>query len=870
MILGVKKIRPFRYGTTTYIGGCSIKQDTNVPRLLLGRLFNTSTTTNWHKYVFCKIEETIESLKDNKISVLDDMVITLVHSNCLYGFNRNALDRLLEFEKMRKGLDSNQVSKMPVQFFILGAILYRLYHCYKMMNRYIEKAGNITWVTEAQSDYPGDSYKVSLWLQLFIDTHLDLCTYMIDQEAYTDDELLIIEKNNDDLSRCAFEQYYPYDGRVVFCGDLPDLTPCICLGSIWYDSKPKARVQTIISALIHIIGCKTQGHKCQLRNFIKILGVYFKKYPSMIELFRMILETSMMGNYPHTHHRPRFEQRIWIRKSFKDRYYLSNENFFKWISQNDQFVYYATKEFYMFTVEREWVLDKFMCETNNWDDMKKSIKEAMDVARTRINSDTYPHVNNFKFIHKDLKEIHQKTLPFITKLKKTGFLNKCLQEMNHYHELKIINKWSTAIQTSEMLLSEYFKKENELDVEAYIEFLTNMKFIVDRMIKGHTIETKWLKCFRISEEGYNLIRELYFEYECEDIADNALSRRIDKIYKNKPYDFHLIRVFFRMIQENHALEVYPLSCDYAENQLAALRSKYCILPWETLPDSIDEFYYCSVCQKWLHPIVDPTVAKTRPNVYAQGFEKTLYDHASGKLYCGKQNTSINVRKLMDSGVYYIEGEIEDLAAARIIRRYKETARCCDTPLRSVHMLGVVQKLNGKLWALCEICGVLTQWEGAKFDNLGFTCGRHNRTEAAEKKTTDKILGAVPNTLVVPETITVFDNKWGGDETTGFSTDSRKIKKRKVERLENLQCCLYCKMKKEDDKGAGRFVRILNDDNGIFTYADAWLCTIDSDRCRRLLVNNMIVRKSKIIQTVGRRFSYEGMKTHIKKPINVIR
>jgi len=739
------------------------------------------------------------------------------------------------------------------------------------MNWYIEKIGNMTWIVEVENEYPGESYQVLLWLQLFIDTHLDLCGYMIERKAYTDSELVVAENNRDDLAKSVFEQYYPHDERVTFCGNFPDLTPCIDMGNIWYDNRPKPRVQNVISALIHIIACKTQGHKCQLRNFIKILGGYFQQYSSIIELFRTILQTSMMGNYPHTYHRPRFEQRIRIRRSFKDRRAFDDNHFFKWISQNDQFVYYATKEFYMFMVTRQWILDQFMCETTNWSEIKISIKEAMDVTRTRISIDTFLDESNFDLIHKDLKEIHQKTLPFITKLKKSEFLYKCLQEMNRYHEHELVNKKSTMVQTSEMILSQSFRKDDEIDVDAYVKLLTDMKFVVDRTTKENVIETKWLKCFGISKEGYNLIRMLYFEYECKDVADNAISRHVDKLYKTRPYDFHLIRIFFRMIQENLALKVYNLSRDYADNQLAALRSKHFILPWEPLPDDIDEFYYCSVCQKWLNPVVDPITAKTKLNVYSQGFEKALYDHASGLLYCGKQNTSISVKKLMDSGVYYKEGEIDDLAAARIIRRHKDAARCSDTSLRSIHMLGIVKKLNGKMWALCEICGSLTQWEGAKFGNLGFTCGRHNKPIQKKKNPTDNSLESM-----IPQTITVHRDQLECDEEeeeevnerAGFTTDLRTLKKRKVEQVETEPRCIYCGMKIED-KGKSRLNRILNDDNQSLIYIDAWLCGSDFDKCKRLFTNGSIVRKSRIIQVIRRRFAFDGMQTHIKKPHRVI-
>ncbi|KKK95694.1 hypothetical protein LCGC14_2670240, partial [marine sediment metagenome] len=158
---------------------------------------------------------------------------------------------------------------------------------------------------------------------------------------------------------------------------------------------------------------------------------------------------------------------------------------------------------------------------------------------------------------------------------------------------------------------------------------------------------------------------------------------------------------------------------------AALRAKHVVEPWRALPDDADLFYYCTQCMNWLHPTVDPLAVKSAANVYALGQRESLYDPDTGELYCGRQNTGVAVRRLIDADLYH-SSEPMDASAARAIRRHKRAARCSTTPLRSVHMIGRCQRLGKELWALCELCGALTQWEGAKLGRHGFTCEQHGR------------------------------------------------------------------------------------------------------------------------------------------------
>ena len=237
-----------------------------------------------------------------------------------------------------------------------------------------------------------------------------------------------------------FELNYPFDNRVNFYGSLPDLTSTIDLGNIWYDIRPlnNDKLKSIIYSIIHLISSKPQNHKCQIRNFTKIIYDYSQEYPILIILFALILEISLLGNYIYSIEKISFLKRIEIRDFFRDYYNIDLfkqsslimspnddmnnkqiEFLLKWMNENEQYVYYSTKEFYIFLCEYQYVIDKMLIETSNWLETKIIIKKSMDFIRNKLNNDV-----NFLHIMEDNIEIIQKFISFFkSKLKKFDFID---------------------------------------------------------------------------------------------------------------------------------------------------------------------------------------------------------------------------------------------------------------------------------------------------------------------------------------------------------------------------------------------------------------------------------------------------------------
>jgi hypothetical protein len=798
--LGINKISPIREDEFDLKKPDFLTVRGNVPVVLLRRKFESTPKWNKLQFVFCDFRETVSAFNSKNVDILRKSKKILSFRQSIFGFRLDVIKDLIENDS---------------GYNIVKSIIFRLYYAHSLIDYYTSLK----------------DFDTTFRLQLFADTHIDLCSYMNENQVYNDHELNDPDSNHYDLVHSALEKYYPHQKRFIFCGDLPDLTPCIDQGNIWYDVRPKQITENVVSAIIHLIACKTETQKCQDRNFLRILYGYFENFPVLYQLYKIMIEVSLLGNYPHAKERPKFGKRIEITENFRSTF-LTESSFFLWMNENEDFVYYCTKELYAYMIQQQYSIDVMKSESSHWTKIKSMIFEAMDISRSYV-SRSNGNRDGFIEIKKEISTMHQETLKYLTKLRKGTFLDIAINEMNKFYDKSIVDKYSASIQNSEMELSQEVLDAMDIVIkQRYTIYIDNV------------IETKWLICFGITKNGFEEIRNLYFDYEVKDIADNAIIRRIERIYKANKLDFHIIRCYLKKIYDHKSFGEYKLCYRQAFNQKMALRSKFFVPPWEGLSEDSDLFYYCEICKKWSNPIIDPISKKTSPNVYALGLEKALYDYTTDSLYCGKQNTSINVRKLMDNGLYYKEGKIEDQKAAKTIRKHKEVARCCDTKLVPVNMIGIIKKLNNKLWALCEICGGLTEFEGAKLGKLGFTCGMHHSDIMLHIKSSDNhevLKNQAHNyTLIARDRLEEMKSIWYGDLTLGKDEplDIHKLR------------CYYCEVGFGNVKEKMIPVKILDDQN-IFkmTFIRTLLCNTDFDKVSVLFEEGRIPKRSDILRLI---------------------
>jgi hypothetical protein len=398
----------------------------------------------------------------------------------------------------------------------------------------------------------------------------------------------------------------------------------------------------------------------------------------------------------------------------------------------------------MYTVVSNYAIDKKMEETKNWSDIKIICVRSMDMIRSTISN--YRLYNMFQQqpdktlansvgifealekIKEKLAVLEQRMSVLLDKLKKCNFLNLMLFYIDKYYQVNIVNKKSTVSVGSESVLSkEIIAAIDKVSMYAAVKFKT-------------FVPTKYLKCFGISKEAYEEIRDFYFRYEIMNTPDNSVRGILENIYKRDPADFFILRSYFQGIRKYRNIEIYPCSLDHMNETLYSTKIKRMIEPWVPLQEKHTRYYLCVACGKWACPVVDPSSLPSIVNIFSLGKEKVSRDPFTDCLYCGKQVTSITIKNLLESRAYHYQGNIEDEGIAKAIRTHKDTINCSTVPLIYVRLACCIVSVGGKKFGSCSVCCQPTVFEGAKFGPNGFTCCFH------ESHSTKKIKG-VQNKLV---------------------------------------------------------------------------------------------------------------------------
>lgn len=756
------------------------------------------------KDVLCKIERTIECIKLKKIPFREFMEWnqSMRAEKYFYGFGSNAFDTIYNSE--------------DGEYTIAKAVLVRVEFGHRLMEYF----------------HTVQDKRLKFASQLFVDTHLDLICAMINNRDIEDKDLMEEFGRNAGL-QSTFYRYYPHDTRFSYCGDLPDFTTCIDLGNIWYDVRPKQK--NFVSYVIHIFGSKVVKHKCSERNFLRILiDKYCKEYPIFNDIYKLLLEVSLMGNYPHANFRSSFLRRLEIRNEFHhSRTFDSVDTFHKWMNENESLVVLVSKEFHMYTVTSQYSLDVIMEETKSWKEVKIVCIRSMDMIRSTLSNNLFYNEFNGEGITKEnveqsvfeslqtikgtLATLDQKMSVLLDKLKKCSFLIFMLFNIESYFQKQIVDKRSTVAINNEDVLP-----KDVLNAIEIVAMFVSVKF-------NMFIPTKYLKCFGISEFSYNKIRDFYFDYEKYNIPDNSIKNVLKEIHMHDEKDFYIIRIYFQAIKKYKSFRTFPFTTDHLNSVLYSIKTKRMIEPWVPLREEQTRYYFCVICKRWACPIVDPNSIESVVNVFSLGKEKVSRDPHSEKLYCGKQVTPIIIKKYMEDKIYSYQGKIDDEGIAKAIRNHKSTFNCSTVPLIYVNLPWVIMSNGGKKWGACDICTQPTVFEGAKLDCNGFTCCFHEKPRDKKPQ------------MSVEEGIKIIKDPFKGDK---LNETRMKLGIARTKQKEDY--CIYCGNLCDE----GKNVKInLMDDTNLYAYYEASLCLSDYELVKNVINLNKILLKSMLFEQI---------------------
>lgn len=520
--------------------------------------------------------------------------------------------------------------------------------CDELKNKYNGKYVNIEGEYYKSTDNRDMEY-VRYNFLLFRDTHLGLLTSMVKTNIYKDKNIVY---------NGTFRRFYPGCINVCCVEELPDMTYLLPLMNLWYDKGTKRETsEEEIDALRHIFTIKPMNQICLVRNISLMINEYNKKYPIVLELFKLTMKCVILGNLPYAKNPLNLMARIHFNSmfdndnnnnifpSFNNNTESSssstskrtvNEKVLGWINRCKYFTLFILREFLFYTCEVS-VIDNILSRNSKWDSFKELSRYGTGDVRKELSYQC--SLPGFKEINWDkielrtkntkqknsierksgiLKGYHTQTLEYSDKLFKAEFEKILPKKMRAIEPMLDLNrlyylvnqdefKYQTSFLPDNSLL---FKQKRDASLVSYDKdkfYLNNNQFhflcwcIAKR--KKPILETKWLYLLNISEEGINIIKDWILSYYELSIADNSFKKYAINLYRENPLDYLILKSYIKTI-ESYKNNIFYLPLEDTLYQFDAIRKTLRLESWEPTPSRAGYGLLCMGCHRWANKITD--------------------------------------------------------------------------------------------------------------------------------------------------------------------------------------------------------------------------------------------------------------------------
>lgn len=223
-----------------------------------------------------------------------------------------------------------------------------------------------------------DGKNLSYDAVLFGDTHLDLLTAAIRYNRFDDDFFLSASDG------VVLTAVYPLPHRVVCAEELPDLSRFLLLADFAIDPQRQKKHGTLNQEGTHLFLCKMLNQICHIRHLCSVIKKLMALYPEIAALLRLVLRVSLLGNYPyHVAYRMAYASRIRVNMEFADNplrrestispieEHSGQKRLMRWLMKHRHTVMFLMRENFLYTCERDYVIDKSLIEQGiKWNDFK--------------------------------------------------------------------------------------------------------------------------------------------------------------------------------------------------------------------------------------------------------------------------------------------------------------------------------------------------------------------------------------------------------------------------------------------------------------------------------------------------------------------
>lgn len=622
---------------------------------------------------------------------------------------------------------------------------------------------------------------------------------------------------NEVVARRVIDFAYPHPLRCAFAGELLDASSGVIEANLWTDVQNGGRANGASQAnsFIRVLMCKALNHRCLLREFDVMLCREFGRYPVLIRFFMNLLEVFQLGAYPGARVRPGWRARKLTQRTFhfdrfpierwcsschkdvrakcphcgnrvptrEDREHRKHRcDVCRFIHSIKMQAFMAVKEFFVFTVRRNALIDVFLTRRLGWREHAdivvtacNDVRRMLDqVARDTQNGEAGNAALNRVRFHAEL--MHDVTKSCNTRLFKNPSLYEYDLAMLNRVATKhaVVHNWTGCQQPGDFLTAPLRRERIErLLVQHQQREKLSVLLRCDEP-QPHLGNVRWcdrftledidgaaMLCARANElvvsvlpeigmspKGVAHIAEMHLNSDMRDMPDNNVEKLITKFFREHPVDFHILHQLLRATKLFASVRVVALDADTLRAQTRAVRLRNQLPPCQRLPDDVTHTYLCRHCGKLYDTVLEPPstataedrrrlrnnavgvdgdMSRLAPMLQAQGVPSAMYDVSRGVLMCNRHTDSSNAKRYEKADMLDEAMWINDVARAKSVRSARESARpCAKYPLERVNLLGRVLYFNGKAYTLCVVCGGVCHHSLEHMTNDGPTCGLHRR------------------------------------------------------------------------------------------------------------------------------------------------
>lgn len=654
-VLGAPVLDPFviTYTSKQYHGAPSQTIEMK-PCLLLREILPVKYPQKWipaFNHVFCEFDDTLKAFVSGKLKE----VIPLVKFTQSYGFD----------------------TFPPIENHYAWATLIRVHIAHTFM--YLENTQS----------------RVSLRLQLFIDSHLQFVVFL---RSYAGS----LDTIDEDI---RFHSTYPLFNRVLY--QAPDMRPALLQSDLFYDSGFS---EVDESSALHLFIEKVLPFKCSNRNHGSMINNANLKDPSIGHIFKLLFAQMLMG-YSGGHYRPRFVTRLvlsqWLMIFAQARFVDLKE----FLTRRKNMAHLVTLEAFIYQLQFAMPIQLVLQQSINLSVYEEQVYESADYVRKAF--DGHSDIAWLKYLPDQILPVGDNpTIAEMTRATKLmshvrEFFDGIIMPLEPFLKSKKTEYGKFMLRRSSFspeAASQLKKKLRKIDPSSVPRDMRQIKddpvlSPSQRMriliIAAHSARRldKFVEIPLLKWAGVDprVVKALQSVFKGANRPKNSMLKNLTDMFKPNVYPMYkesLVAAhrFFEDIRRFEEHVIFSLEPMIAEMQKSALLHSMNIVGQDDIGVELGVIYLCR-CDTLLSPVVESTNPKCSKSC-AGGVINAKYDVVQRFIHCSKNHID----------------------------------ECADEAIR-INMLGKVLCIRDKQYVLCVHCGVLTTLSMERW-SVGPHCGYH--------------------------------------------------------------------------------------------------------------------------------------------------